>query len=646
MHRHSFPTFRSSSNLVADPSRRSLPASSDTIPEWVINESMDDRVPCQRAGHSLASFEDKIYLFGGCCSYYNSAEAMHDTGEAPEVAGELLHFNTLHEYSTDTSKWRLLHPGGEIRLRSRLVPKERRHASLVVYGHSLYLYGGFDRRDHVLSDLWEFRLDEKKWVLISGNPDSCNYSVYEPLPVVVRVPTPVARAEHTAVVYKHRMIVFGGYDGKKKLNDSFVYDFATRRWSSPFPARQGAPSRRCKHSAVLYKGKMYVVGGFQYKDGDNYALTDMHALDLESFTWDNFDIDESAPQALQGHKAVVCGETMYILGGKVRPRSVRHSMPAAMPDQTSPVGIIPSNMDISVTHVNLATLIPQESNGSLQIPPDYMPDETRSSGLNHVVFTYDFTTTAWSVLRTIGMPPTPRQLHAVVPIQTSDRLCSIFVFGGTDRSKQRYYNDLVELRGILSPNDLYQKCETCTSTRALLNNDMFSDVKFVVEGKTIPAHKCILYARSEYFRSMFDSSMRETSASDIPIPDVSYEVFHGVLDYLYSGEVRIRDGQIAVELLKAADMFRIEGLKNRCAERVEQGVTPENASFICQVADRHNSSNLKNYCIAYIVQNFRHVIKTESFEDLMTQDAGGLGREILTAFSDSTSYVGLKRARS
>ncbi|KAI0563855.1 BTB/POZ domain containing protein [Gracilaria domingensis] len=646
MHRHSFPSLRSSGNLVDDTRRRSAAPASDTIPEWVINESMDDRVPCPRAGHSLASFEDKLYLFGGCCCY-GTPEDIHDSNDAADAGGELLHFNSLHEYSTDTNKWRCLHPGGEIRLRSRIIPKERRHASLVVYGRSLYLYGGFDRADHVLSDLWEFRIDDKKWMLVSGNPESCAYGVYDPLPVIVRVPAPVARAEHTAVVHKHRMVVFGGYDGKKKLNDTFVYDFCTRRWSSPFPARQGAPSRRCKHSAVLYKGKMYVIGGFQYKDGDNYALTDIHALDLDSFTWQNFEVDDSAPQALQGHKAVVCGDTMYIMGGKVRPRNVRHSMPASMPNQTSPVGIIPSTLEGSVTHVNLAAILPQSDAGPVSIPSDYMPDETRSSGLNHVVFTYDFESTRWAVLRTIGMPPTPRQLHAVVPVRTSDRRSSIFVFGGTDRSKQRYYNDLVQLRGIPSPTKLSsQKCETCASTKLLLNNEMFSDVKFEVEGKTIHAHKCILYARSEYFRSMFDSSMRETSASDIPIPDVSYDVFHGVLEYLYSGEVRISDGQVAVELLKAADMFRIEGLKNMCAEKVEEGVTAINAAFICQVADRHNSSNLKNYCIAYIVQNFRHVIKTESFEELMTQDAGGLGREILVAFSDSTSYVGLKRART
>ncbi|PXF42157.1 hypothetical protein BWQ96_08135 [Gracilariopsis chorda] len=644
MQRHSEPTLRNGND--ADCSNRNPPPPTDARPEWVVKESIDDPIPCARAGHSLATLDDKIYLFGGYCEY-GAVEELHESNEIQEVLiGDAHHFNSLHEYSTQTKKWRCLHPGGDPRIHARVVPRERRHASLVVYSRSLFLYGGFDRDDHVLSDLWEFSISEKKWIFVSGNPDRCPYAVYEPVPSTVRMQVPVARAEHTAVVHRHRMIVFGGYDGKKKLNDTFVYDFTTRKWSCPFSSRQGAPNRRCKHSAVLYKDKMFVVGGFQYKDGDNYALTDIHALDLTSFTWSNFKIDESAPQALQGHKAVVCGNSMYILGGKVRPRNARHSMPTSTSNHSSPVGIIPSNTHASTPHiVTIAPFLTQ--NNTSQAPLDCSPVDTRSSGLNYVVFRYAFESNRWFLLRTSGIPPKPRQLHAAVAVQTSDSKCSVFVFGGTDRSKQRFYNDLVELRGVSSPTGYsMQSCQTCCSTKTLLDNEMFSDVKFVVEGKTIHAHRCILYARSEYFRSMFESSMRETSATDIPIPDVSYDVFLGVMEYLYSGDVRITNGQMALELLKAADMFRMEGLKSKCAEKVEQGVTAQNAAFICQVADTHNTSNLKNFCITYIVQSFKEVIKSESFQNLMRQDPGGLGREILEAFSDSTPYVGIKRART
>ena len=39
----------------------------------------------------------------------------------------------------------------------------------------------------------------------------------------------------------------------------------------------------------------------------------------------------------------------------------------------------------------------------------------------------------------------------------------------------------------------------------MVDNPQFSDVGFIVEGRTVHAHKFILFARSEYFRRMFTS---------------------------------------------------------------------------------------------------------------------------------------------
>lgn len=273
--------------------------------------------------------------------------------------------------------------------------------------------------------------------------------------------------------------------------------------------------------------------------------------------------------------------------------------------------------------------------------------DNRGSGLNNSVFRYMFDANKWLCLDTSGQPPAPRQLHAAVSLPTGGGRGSIFLFGGTDKSKQRFYNDLAELRGIRITSDSGPvPCSACCSYSILLDNPMFSDVKFIVGGRQIHAHRSILYARSEYFRHMFDSRMRETSEMEIPIPNVSYDVFRALLEYLYSGRVRVSSGSLAVDLLKAADMFQIEGLRSLCVEKVEQALTVQNAAFICQVADTHNAQHLKTYCITFMMQNFREVIKSESFQTLMRQDPGGLGHEILDAYSDVSPYSnGSKRAR-
>lgn len=90
----------------------------------------------------------------------------------------------------------------------------------------------------------------------------------------------------------------------------------------------------------------------------------------------------------------------------------------------------------------------------------------------------------------------------------------------------------------------------------LINGQAFSDVTFSVEGRLVHAHRCILAARSLFFRKFFcgsdpsqtgvepanqtGSGARAASVGGvIPVNSVGYEVFLLLLQFLYSGQVSI-----------------------------------------------------------------------------------------------------------
>ena len=96
----------------------------------------------------------------------------------------------------------------------------------------------------------------------------------------------------------------------------------------------------------------------------------------------------------------------------------------------------------------------------------------------------------------------------------------------------------------------------------LINGQAFSDVTFSVEGRLVHAHRCILAARSLFFRKFFcgtdspqpgtgiDPTRRgsvpvsstrgsQAPAGVIPVNSVGYEVFLLLLQFLYSGQVSI-----------------------------------------------------------------------------------------------------------
>ncbi|KAG0481249.1 hypothetical protein HPP92_011764 [Vanilla planifolia] len=86
----------------------------------------------------------------------------------------------------------------------------------------------------------------------------------------------------------------------------------------------------------------------------------------------------------------------------------------------------------------------------------------------------------------------------------------------------------------------------------LINGQAFSDVTFSVEGRLVHAHRCILAARSLFFRKFFcggggageppllDQGLSPgRSSAVITVSSVGYEVFLLLLQFLYSGQVAV-----------------------------------------------------------------------------------------------------------
>ena len=79
---------------------------------------------------------------------------------------------------------------------------------------------------------------------------------------------------------------------------------------------------------------------------------------------------------------------------------------------------------------------------------------------------------------------------------------------------------------------------------SLLDNALLSDVSFLVDGEYFPAHRCVLAARSQYFRGLLTHGMQGGHASaaedrraSITIHDVSASAFRVLLRFIYTGSI-------------------------------------------------------------------------------------------------------------
>lgn len=101
------------------------------------------------------------------------------------------------------------------------------------------------------------------------------------------------------------------------------------------------------------------------------------------------------------------------------------------------------------------------------------------------------------------------------------------IISSTDRS--------LSLEEEMSPDSLRSLSQDFLTL--LINaQDLFSDVTFSVEGRLVHAHRCILAARSLFFRKLLCGPEARPGLI-IAVNTVRYEVFLLMLQFLYSGQI-------------------------------------------------------------------------------------------------------------
>merc|ERR1740120_504456 len=112
--------------------------------------------------------------------------------------------------------------------------------------------------------------------------------------------------------------------------------------------------------------------------------------------------------------------------------------------------------------------------------------------------------------------------------------------------------------------------------------------------------------RCLYFKAMFEGSLREATQRVIPIKNIAYEVFHSLLEYLYTDDIEINLA-MAMDLFVAADQFGVDRLKKLCEKKILVSINTENAATILQAANMHHALGLRQSCMEFILTHSDYV---------------------------------------
>jgi N-acetylneuraminic acid mutarotase len=138
---------------------------------------------------------------------------------------------------------------------------------------------------------------------------------------VVGVP-PSPRRSHAAAIIEKCMFVFGGYNGKEHLADLHILDLESMAWQLCVQVCGDLPSPRRQHAMAAVGKHLVIHGGY---DGQKY-LDDIYSFNTDSRIWKRWPIiapckeegasvDNSQLYGRSMQTMVVARQQLVIFGG-------------------------------------------------------------------------------------------------------------------------------------------------------------------------------------------------------------------------------------------------------------------------------------------------------------------------------------------
>ena len=158
----------------------------------------------------------------------------------------------------------------------------------------------------------------------------------------------------------------------------------------------------------------------------------------------------------------------------------------------------------------------------------------------------------------------------------------------------------------------------------------FVDAAIECGGQSFNCHQIILATSSPVFCAMFQADMREKETRTVVIQDVEPEIICLLLrwiyssnrnrrKWIYSGSIENVPDEMSMELLRAADKYQLDKLKELCEANLCSILHETNVLEFLVLGYLHNATRLKNAALKLVARNRTTLSKTKVFQDFLIQ---------------------------
>ena len=443
---------------------------------------------------------------------------------------------------------------------------------------------------------------------------------------------PSSRNNHSIAMVGIKLFIHGGHDGIQWLSDLYTLDTDTGRWDLP-TISGNPPSARACHTLTRVGRKLFMFGGYDGKQ----CFNDIDILDLDTLSWIQPNVGGTRPRARNAHTMTCVGKKVFLFGGHSGKKHLKdlHILDTINMQWTSPNigGTPPPGLRGHTSNVIGDKIYVFGGYDGRGRSNDLHILNLEESQWEHVHMTKESGSGGGGSGgsgssggggggggggRGRSTPPPGRQRHTACLVGSQ----KLYIFGGFDGFKWRDDMHVLDV-GKLEEREITSNATThlLGNMKRLLNNErFFPDVTFIVEGKPLYAHKAILAVQCDQFHAMFMSGMKESQdKAEIQIPNWSHSAFLSMLEFLYTGSVDDFSPNIAVDLMGLADQYTLAALKSLCENVLIHHVDHENCCMLFHVSHRFQAKQLKKFTLDFIIEHFERVSLQDQFEELSNE---------------------------
>ncbi|PON56333.1 BTB-kelch protein [Parasponia andersonii] len=186
----------------------------------------------------------------------------------------------------------------------QVAPSPRAFHIAVAIDCHMFIFGG-RLGSNRLGDIWVLDTDVWQWSELTSFGD---------------LPSPRDFAAASAIANR-KIVMYGGWDGKKWLSDVFVLDTISLEWTE-LPVTGSLPPPRCGHTATMVEKRLLVYGG---RGGGGPIMGDLWALkglieegileENETPAWTQLKLPGQPPSPRCGHTVTSEGHILLLFGG-------------------------------------------------------------------------------------------------------------------------------------------------------------------------------------------------------------------------------------------------------------------------------------------------------------------------------------------